>query len=112
VIAPIDVVTYREVSGYRIARSLGTVRAEAVCARDHLGATLRSLGILIGIIRVEHSPETRRARRNALDRLTHEASQLGASAVIGLEFETRQGPDGSVRVRASGEAVLLAQESP
>jgi uncharacterized protein YbjQ (UPF0145 family) len=110
VIAPADVVTVTELSGWVVAERLGEVRAESVCPRDRVRATLRTLGMFIGIVRVEQSPETQRARQAAADALAEAAGRLGANAVIGVRFEASLSGESSVIVRAVGDAVVLEPE--
>ncbi len=105
-----SIVTLEELSGYTVVRSLGEVRAESICAKDVLRATLRSIGVFIGIVRVESSPETQRAREATIAELAARADQLGANAVIGLRFDARERPDGATRVIAQGRAVLVAPQ--
>lgn len=102
-----SIVTFRELSGYKVVHVLGEVKAESMCAKDMLRATLRSIGVFIGIVRVESSPETQRARDASLGELAQRAELLGANAVIGLQFEARENSDGATRVIATGQAVVV-----
>jgi uncharacterized protein YbjQ (UPF0145 family) len=111
VIAPVDVVTVSELSGWVVRRRLGEVRAESVCQRDRVRATLRTIGMFIGIVRVEQSPETQRARQAAIDALAARAERLGANAVIAVRFEAHLSGETSVKVSAVGEAVILEPET-
>ena len=70
-IAPEAVVTFERLDGFRVVKSFGLTRGEAVCARSLLRSTFRSIGAFIGLAPIDY--------------LT----------------------DGSTRVIAFGEAVLL-----
>jgi uncharacterized protein YbjQ (UPF0145 family) len=40
------------------------------------------------------------------------ASTLGANGVVGVQFDSREQSDGSTRVVATGQAVILEPERP
>jgi uncharacterized protein YbjQ (UPF0145 family) len=106
-IAPEAVVTFERLDGFAVARSFGKVRGEAFLPRSILRSTFRSIGTLIGVASPEYVTDAERARGEALARLLSDAQALGANGVVGLNFDASEQDDGSTRVIAVGEAVLL-----
>ncbi|TWT81014.1 hypothetical protein CA13_24610 [Planctomycetes bacterium CA13] len=102
------VVTTEQVAGQPITESLGLVRGNTIRAR-HIGndilAGLR--GIVGGEIH-EYAKLLGEAREQALDRMTKEAQQLGADAVVGVRFSTSVIMGGAAEMLAFGTAVKLA----
>jgi uncharacterized protein YbjQ (UPF0145 family) len=106
-IAPEAVTTFERVEGYRVLRSFGYVYGQASRPRNVLKQTFRSIGALIGLAPVEYLTDAERARNESLEALLRKAETMGANGVLGLQFQASEGPDGSTRVLAFGEAVLL-----
>lgn len=100
-----NLVTFDELEGYRVVRSLGYVSGSASRPRNRLRATVRSIGVLIGLSAGEYLSDAERLREVAIDALRKKADALGANAVIGLRFYASEGADGSCRVVAFGQAV-------
>ncbi|MFY9778978.1 MAG: heavy metal-binding domain-containing protein [Candidatus Baltobacteraceae bacterium] len=109
-IAPEAVVTFERLDGFRIVKSFGLASGEAICPRSLLRSTFRSIGAFIGIAPLDFLTDAERARSDCLSALLASASRLGANGVVGLQFEAREELDGSTRVFAFGEAVLLEPE--
>jgi len=72
-----------------------------------LQATFRSIGAFVGLAPSEYLSGAEKAREEALEHLRRQAAQLGADAVVELHFEAAEEVDGSTRVAAHGEAVVL-----
>lgn len=106
-----DIVTFEELSGYRVIRRFGYVSGIASRPRNRFRSTFRSLGMLIGVSPNEFLTDAEHLRAEALDGLHKRADTCGANAVIGLSFHVSEGPDGSCKVVAFGEAVLLTPET-
>lgn len=104
-----DVVTFDEIDGYRTVRSFGYVSGIASRQRNRLRSTFRSLGMLIGLSAGEFLSDAEQLRSDALDLLRRRADELGANAVVGLQFYVSEGNDGSCKVVAFGQAVLVAK---
>ena len=107
-IAPQDVVTFTELEDVRIVRRFGYVSGIASRPRNRLRSTFRSLGMMIGVSPNEFLSDAENLRGEALDGIYKRANALGANAVVGLSFHVSEGPDGSCKVVAFGEAVLVA----
>jgi uncharacterized protein YbjQ (UPF0145 family) len=102
-----SVVTFDRVDGYRVVRSFGFAYGHATRPRNMLRATMRSIGTFIGLAPMEYLTDAERARNDSLTELLKKAGATGANGVIGLQFQATETPDGSTRVLAFGEAVLL-----
>jgi uncharacterized protein YbjQ (UPF0145 family) len=107
VIAPQDVVTFDELEGHRVVRSFGYVSGIASRPRNRLRSTFRSLGMLIGVAPSEFVSDAEQLRTEALSAMAKRADALGANAVISLNFYVSEGDDGSTKVVAFGQAVLV-----
>jgi uncharacterized protein YbjQ (UPF0145 family) len=106
-IAPEAIVTFERVDGYRVVKSFGYAYGQATRPRNVLRATFRSLGAFIGLAPIEYLTDAERARADCLAELLRKAEATGANGIIGLQFQASENPDGSTRVLAFGEAVLL-----
>ncbi len=105
-----SVVTFDDLAGARIVRSLGYVSAVAARPRNRLRATFRSLGMLIGLSPGEFVGDAEQLRVETLDALRARADALGANAIVGLQFHVSEGADLSCKVVAFGQAVLVRVE--
>lgn len=101
------VTTFERADGYRVVRSFGYAYGQASRPRNLLKQTFRSIGALIGLAPVEYLTDAERTRTESLEALLRKAEGMGANAVVGLQFQASEGPDGATRVLAFGEAVLL-----
>jgi uncharacterized protein YbjQ (UPF0145 family) len=101
------VVTSSEVSGRRVARTLGLVRGNTIRAR-HLGRDIMAgfRGIVGGEIS-EYTKMMAEAREQALDRMVDEARKLGADAVVDTRFTTSMLMQGAAELLVYGTAVVL-----
>ncbi|GAC1407425.1 MAG: YbjQ family protein [Candidatus Velthaea sp.] len=106
-IAPDAVVTFDRIDGYRVVKSFGYAYGHASRPRNVLRATFRSIGAFIGLAPIEYLTEAERARSECLVALIRKAEGLGANSIVGLQFQASEAADGSTRVLAFGEAVIL-----
>lgn len=106
---PGSVVTFDRVEGYRVVRILGAVRGEAVLPREKLRMALRFIGMLLGVTSIDYLTDIERARPECLSSLLRNAERLGANGILRVSFEALDMPDGSIRLRAAGEAVVLEE---
>lgn len=109
VIARDDVVTFDELEGFRTVYRFGSVTGSASRPRNRLRSTFRSLGMLIGLAAGEFLSDAEQLRAQALDDLRRRADELGANAVVGLQFYVSESADGSCKVVANGQAVLVTK---
>lgn len=109
-IANDNVVTFDRLDGYRTARTFGYVSGSASRPRNRLRSTFRSLGMLIGLASAEFLSDAEQLRAEALEALRKRADELGANAVIGLQFFVSEGEDGACEVVAFGQAVCVTEQ--
>ena len=106
-IAPTAIVTFERVDGFRVVKSFGYAYGQGTRPRNLLRATFRSLGAFIGLAPIEYLTDAERARADSLAELLRKAEATGANGIVGLQFQASETADGSTRVLAFGEAVLL-----
>ena len=99
--------TFDRLDGFVVVTSFGHVSGEAVAPRNVLRATFRSIGAFIGFAPIDYLTDAERARSESLAAMLGEAERKGANGVMRLQFDASEQSDGSTRVRAYGEAVLL-----
>lgn len=106
-IAPEAVVTFERVDGFRVVKSYGYAYGQASRPRNVLRATFRSIGAFIGLAPIEYLTDAERSRTECLAELVRKAEATGANGILGLQFQVTEAEDGSTKVLAFGEAVLL-----
>tara|TARA_B100000029_G_scaffold243454_1_gene240686 strand:- start:1186 stop:1518 length:333 start_codon:yes stop_codon:yes gene_type:complete len=103
----IIVVTTPEIPGKNIVRTLGLVRGNTIRAR-HVGKDIMAgLRNLVGGEVTEYAKLLAESREQALDRMVEQAEELGANAVIGLQFQTSVIMGGAAEMMAYGTAVAV-----
>ena len=82
------VVTSENIAGKRIVKTLGLVRGNTVRAR-HVGKDIMAgLRNIVGGEVHEYAKLVAESREQSLDRMTREAAELGANAVVATRFTT------------------------
>ena len=99
-----------ELPGYRVTRSLGVVRGITVRTRSLPMSILGGLRTLFGGRVGIFSELCESAREESYQLMLSHARRIGANGVVGLQFDASELVDGSTRVLAFGEAVLLERE--
>lgn len=103
----IIVVTTPEIPAKNIVRTLGLVRGNTIRAR-HVGKDIMAgLRNLVGGEVTEYAKLLAESREQALDRMVEQAEELGANAVIGLQFQTSVIMGGAAEMMAYGTAVVV-----
>ena len=101
------VVTTPTVPEKNVVRTLGLVRGNTIRAR-HVGkdimAGLRQRQMCI---RDRYAKLLAESREQAIDRMTDQAEELGANAIIGLQFQTSVIMKGAAEMMAYGTAVVV-----
>ena len=101
------VVTSETIAGKRIVKTLGLVRGNTVRAR-HVGRDiLAGLRNIVGGEIHEYAKLVAESREQSLDRMTTEAAELGANAVIATRFTTSVLMGGAAELLAVGTAVIV-----
>ena len=103
------IATTDELAGYRVVKSLGLVRGNTIRAR-HVGKDIvASLRNLVGGEVHEYTKMLAESREQALDRMSAEASRLGANAVLGVRFSSASVMQGAAELLAYGTAVIVEE---
>ena len=104
---PIMVTTSPQIAGKKVVRTIGLVRGNTMRAR-HLGRDIMAgLRNLVGGEVNEYGKLLAESREQALDRMLAQADELGANAVIGLQFQTSVVMEGAAEMMAFGTAVVV-----
>jgi|TARA_B100000378_G_scaffold14991_1_gene12181 uncharacterized protein YbjQ (UPF0145 family) len=103
----ITLVTTPTLPGKTIVRTLGLVRGNTIRAR-HIGKDIMAgLRNLVGGEVTEYAKLLAESREQALDRMVDQAEELGANAIIGLQFQTSVIMSGAAEMMAYGTAVVV-----
>jgi uncharacterized protein YbjQ (UPF0145 family) len=104
---PIMVTTSPQIAGKKVVRTIGLVRGNTIRAR-HLGRDIMAgLRNLVGGEVTEYGKLLAESREQALDRMLVQADELGANAVIGLQFQTSVVMEGAAEMMAFATAVVV-----
>ena len=104
------IVTSETIANHRIVKTLGLVRGNTVRAR-HVGKDiLAGLRNIVGGEIHEYSKLMAESREQTLDRMSAEAEQLGANAIITARFTTSVMMGGAAELLAVGTAVVIEPE--
>ena len=101
------VVTTPNVPGKTVVRTLGLVRGNTIRAR-HVGKDIMAaMRNLVGGEVTEYAKLLAESREQALDRMAEQTEELGANAVIGLQFQPSVVMGGAAEMMAYGTAVVV-----
>ena len=104
---PIMVTTSPQIAGKKVVKTIGLVRGNTIRAR-HLGRDIMAgLRNLVGGEVTEYGKLLAESREQALDRMLAQADELGANAVLGLQFQTSVVMEGAAEMMAFGTAVVV-----
>ena len=109
-VSDIVLATTPMVPGYRVKKILGIVHGMTARTRGMGGKLIASIQSAFGGEITAFTKELEKAKREALDRMTEEARELGANAVIGIDFETTEVFESVVLVSVHGTAVQIEPE--
>jgi len=101
------VVTTPTVPEKTVVRTLGLVRGNTIRAR-HVGKDIMAgLRSIVGGEVTEYAKLLAESREQAIDRMTDQAEELGAKAIISLQFQTSVIMKGAAEMMAYGTAVVV-----
>ena len=101
------VVTSETIANKRIVKTLGLVRGNTVRAR-HIGKDIMAgLRNIVGGEVHEYAKLIAESREQTLDRMTRDAAELGANAIIATRFTTSVMMGGAAELLAVGTAVIV-----
>ena len=96
-----------DLEGYRTTRNLGVVRGVTVRSRSVFGTIGASLQTLIGGNITLLSDLCERTRAEAFQLMLDHAVELGANAVIGIDYDATEIMQGVTEVLCYGTAVVV-----
>jgi uncharacterized protein YbjQ (UPF0145 family) len=99
--------TTHEMPGKKVVRTLGLVSGNIVRSRNIGRDVLAGLRNIVGGEIKEYTELMTLSRRDALKRMTDEAEQLGANAVVEVRFVTAQVAATAAEILAYGTAVVI-----
>jgi uncharacterized protein YbjQ (UPF0145 family) len=100
--------TTETVAGRTISETLGLVRGNTVRARNVGRDITQGLRNITGGELKGYTTLMSEAREEALDRMTAEATEMGADAIVEVRFVTAEVTQGAAEILAYGTAVRLA----
>jgi uncharacterized protein YbjQ (UPF0145 family) len=95
--------------GFRITQNLGVVRGVTVRSRSVFGTIGASLQTLVGGNITLLSDLCEKTREEAFQLMLDHASELGANAVIGVDYDATEIMTGVTEVLCYGTAVIVAR---
>ena len=103
------VTTTPSIEGQAIREYKGIVTGEAIVGANVFKDLFAGIRDIVGGRSATYERELGRARQIALDEMAEAASQLGATAVVGvdLDYEVLGSNNGMLMVSASGTAVVV-----
>lgn len=105
-------VTTQWIPGYEVEEVLGLVWGLSVRTRGMLGRFISGIEAMVGGRGSAYLEELDKARREALEDLTRRAADMGANAVLSVDFETTEILEGFIVVTAYGTAVRVRKTLP
>jgi len=95
------------IAGQRVVRTFGLVRGNTIRAR-HVGRDILALlrNIVGGEI-VEYTKMMAEAREQSIDRMTEQATELGANAILNVRFSTSYMMGAASEIMVFGDAVIV-----
>jgi uncharacterized protein YbjQ (UPF0145 family) len=103
------VVTTPTISGYRVKKILGVVTGLTARTRGVGGKFVASIQSMVGGEVSAFTYEIEKARDEAIQRMREQAQQMGANAVIGVDFESADLLSVIV-ISTTGTAVIVEPE--
>ncbi len=104
------VTTADAIPGKRIVDVLGLVRGNTIRAR-HIGKDIMAaLKNIVGGEITDYTKMMAEAREQTLDRMTAEAKELGANAIVTVRFTTASIMDNAAELLAYGTAVVVEDD--
>ena len=99
--------TIHEVPGKTIVKHLGLVKGNTIRAR-HIGHDIAAVfkNVIGGEID-DYTKMMAEAREQALDRMLEQANELGANAIIGIQFSTSYMMSNASEIMVYGTAVVV-----
>ena len=104
------IVSSPDIPGKKIVKTLGLVKGNTIRAR-HIGKDILAVfkNIVGGEIQ-EYTKLMAESREQAIDRMVHDAEQIGANAIISVSTTTSVISQGAAELLVIGTAVVVEDE--
>ncbi|HZG74712.1 MAG TPA: YbjQ family protein [Paenibacillus sp.] len=99
------ITTTNTIEGKRITDYLGLVNGEAIMGANIVRDLFASITDIVGGRSGAYEQKLKEAREIAIQEMKQHASQLGATAVVGIDIDYEVIRDGMLMVTVSGTAV-------
>lgn len=103
------IATTENLAGYRVERTLGQVFGVVVRSRGLGGNLMAGLRAIVGGEIKEYSQMIEQARRHAIDRMSTNATYMGANAVLMMRFDSSEIGQTMSEVVAYGTAAYVVE---
>lgn len=104
------IVTAPHLPGYRVIRVVGLVRGNTVRARNIGTDMIAGIRNLVGGEVPEYRKLMAESREQALDQMADEARDLGANAIVSVQFTTSMIARGMAELLVYGTAVIIEDD--
>jgi len=101
------ITTTDQIEGKRVVETFGLVRGSTIRARNVGRDIMASLRSLVGGEIPEYTKLLGQSREQSMQRMTEEAEQMGANAIIGARFSTSMIMSGTSEIMVYGTAVKI-----
>jgi len=99
--------TTDEIDGKKIVKHLGLVRGNTIRARNLGRDIMAGLKNVVGGEIAEYTKLMAESREQAIDRMTENAKDLGANAIVGVRFSTSEVMQHAAEILVYGTAVVV-----
>src|SRR5271170_2431412 len=100
------VVTTENIAGHRVRQTLGQCFGVVVRSRGLGGNIMAGLRSIVGGEITEYTQMLEQARRHAVDRLTQNATAMGANAIVMMRFDSSEIGQTMSEIVAYGTAIV------
>jgi uncharacterized protein YbjQ (UPF0145 family) len=108
----LPIFTTEKVTGFEITHNLGLVKGNTIRARNVGVDILAVFKTIVGGEIDEYTKMMAGSREQALDRMSDDAKNLGADAIIGVRFSTSMIMQGTAEILAFGTAIRWKKIEP
>lgn len=104
------ITTTGDIKGWKVKEIKGIVFGSTVRTRGLLGRTVASFEALLGGKAESYLEELEKAKNDALQDAIKKAQNMGANAIIGVDFDMSEVLEGFILFTVNGTAVVLEKE--
>jgi uncharacterized protein YbjQ (UPF0145 family) len=101
------ITTTENIAGHRVVEMKGQVFGVVVRSRGLAGNVMAGLRSIIGGEITEYTALLEAARRQAIDRMVKNASQMGCNAVVMMRFDSSEMGQSMSEIVAYGTAAII-----